>query len=350
MFRPPPCPSVVIVLAATLTCPDAFGEGGLVEAGADEARTIHRIGLAGCHRQDQPAPALWRYVQAEPDLMLCVGDNVYADTETDIAYLHDQHAMLASLPAFQKLKSQAVFAATWDDHDYGLNNFGKDYPLRDASRRVFREFWDAAEFIPDDRDGVYHARYFGEGDRRLQILLLDGRYNRDDEGDASDTLGEAQWAWLAAELEKPAALRLVVNGYQFLLDRNQKMETWSKFPAAQRRLFDTLCESGAEGIVFIAGDQHYGEVSRWPGAIGYDAIEFMFSGVNQEEPHVFSTKRVSPVAHAKHAYALMDIVWRTTETDEPHVVFRAFDADTGAVELTYRGNFSELKTPRQMLR
>lgn len=310
---------------------------------AGDQATIHRIGIAGCHRQDQPAPALWRYVRAEPDLMLWVGDNVYADTEDNIAYLHDQHSVLASLPAFEQLRASCLVAATWDDHDYGLNNAGKGYALKDESRQFFRRFWDAEDYIPAERSGVYHARHFGQGDERLQMLLLDGRYNRDEEGDDGDTLGEEQWAWLEGELQKPAALRLIVNGYQFLLDREQEMETWSKFPAAQRRLFRTLRESGAEGIVLIAGDQHYSEVSRWPAAIGYDAIEIMFSGVNQEEPHVFNSKRVSPVAHAKNAYALIDITWRRTDTDEPHLVFRAMDADRDAAELTYRVNFSELR-------
>lgn len=277
--------------------------------------------------------------------MLWIGDNVYADTENDIAVLERAHAMLAALPAFEQLKRDSIFAATWDDHDYGLNNFGKQYALREQSRMHFRRFWGLENFVPEDRPGIYHARYFGKDDQRLQVLLLDGRYNRDDEGEDGDTLGEAQWAWLEDELRQPAALRLLVNGYQFFLDRDSVFETWSKFPAAQDRLFSLIRDTEAEGIVFIAGDQHYGEVSRLPGAIGYDAIEIMFCGINQEEPHVYSSTRVSPVAHAKHAYALIDIQWAKTETDEPHLLFRAFDADRDAAELTYRINFAELRRP-----
>lgn len=320
----------------------ALSAGVAVAEVPADSEPVVRIGIAGCHRQDNPAPALWRYVAAEPDLMLWVGDNVYADTADDIGHLERQHAMLGALPAFERLREQCRTAATWDDHDFGMNNDGRNYPLKEASKQHFRRFWDLESEIPADHDGVYHARYFGQGDQRLQVLLLDCRFNRDDEGDQSDTLGENQWRWLGEELRKPAALRLIVSGYQFFLPKDSKFETWTKFPMAKARLLELIRDSEAEGVVFIAGDQHYGEVSRVPGLIGYDAIELMFCGINQEESHVPNDWRVSPVAHAKNAYALIDIQWARSELDEPHFVVRMFDADRDAAELTYRVNLREL--------
>jgi alkaline phosphatase D len=88
---------------------------------------VERIGLAGCHRQDLPAPSFQRYVAAAPDLMLWIGDNVYTDSPDEMGIIERGHAVLAALPAFQKLRQMAPAAATWDDHDYGLNNFGKRY-------------------------------------------------------------------------------------------------------------------------------------------------------------------------------------------------------------------------------
>ena len=312
------------------------------QSASDEPR-VERIAMAGCHRQDEAAPSMYRYLQAKPDLMIWLGDNVYADTEDDIGHIEKCYALLAAQPGFQQLREQVPFAVIWDDHDYGLNNFGRHYVLKEESKQLFREFWQVQDLIPPERDGIYHARYFGKGDQRLQVLLLDTRFNRDDEGDTSDTLGETQWAWLEAELRKPARLRFIVSGYQVLLDRDSSFETWSKFPSAQRRLFDTIRHARAEGVIFLAGDQHYGEVSRERGALGYDAIELMFSGINQEEEHVFNSRRVSPVAHAKNAYALIDIQWQPTEVDPPHLVFRCFDADRDAPELTYRINLDELQ-------
>jgi alkaline phosphatase D len=303
---------------------------------------VHRVALAGCHRQDWPAPAMFRYVDAKPDLMIWLGDNVYADTKDDITFIEKCYGLLAAQRAFAQLKKEVPMTAIWDDHDYGLDNVGKNYALKEQSKQLFRKFWGVEEFVPADRDGIYHARYFGEGDQRLQVILLDVRFNRDEEGENSDTLGENQWAWLAEELRQPARLRFIASGYQVLLDRDTKFETWSKFPTAQQRLFKTIRDANAEGVVFLAGDQHYGEASRRPYALGYDAIELMFCGINQEEPHVFNSYRVTPVAHAKNAYALVDIQWQATENDSPHFVFRCFDADRDAPELTYRVNLSEL--------
>jgi alkaline phosphatase D len=306
------------------------------------ATTIQRIGMIGCHRQDQPSPAFSRYIQAQPDLAVWMGDNVYADTQDDIQYIDKCYRRMESQVAFQKLREQVPFVVTWDDHDYGLNNFDKNYKLKEQSKQLFRRFWQMEDYIPADRDGIYHARYFGEGEKQLQIILLDTRFNRDDEGEESDTLGENQWKWLEQELKKPARVRLIASGYQVLLERETKFETWSKFPAAQKRLFNLIKQTGAEGVIFLAGDQHYGEVTRIPNALGYDAIEFMSAGINQWEEHVYNSHRVSPVAHALNAYALIDIQWEKTDIDPPNIQFRCIDADTNVPELIYRVNFSEL--------
>jgi len=329
---------LLIVLAVAAVLPVSATEPG-------EA-AVHRIAMIGCHRQDRPAPAMYRYVQADPDLMIWLGDNVYADTEDDIGYIEYCYGLLAAQPAFQQLKENVPFAVTWDDHDYGLDNFGRRYALKEESKQLFRRFWDLEDQIPGDRDGIYHARYFGRGDERLQVILLDTRYNRDDEGETGDTLGENQWRWLEKELRQPARLRFIVSGYQVLLNREAHFETWSKFPRAQSRLFRTVREAGAEGVVFLAGDQHYGEASRLAGVLGYDAIELMFAGINQEEPHVLNTRRVSPVAHAKNAYALIDIQWHDSDDDLAHLVFRCFDADRDTPELTYRVNLDALTLAR----
>lgn len=310
-----------------------------------DAREVRRVAIIGCHQQPRPAPALERYVAAKPDVVLWVGDNVYADTKDDPSHIQRCYEVLESKPGFKELRDRSVFLATWDDHDYGMNDDGKNYPLKRESHAIFRTFWRHESRIPADQPGVYHAQVFGKPGRRLQVVMLDTRFNRDDPGENGDTLGEQQWAWLEQQLRQPAELRFIVSGYQVLLDRETRFETWAKFPEARERLFRLVRETKADGVVFIAGDQHYGEVSRIRGALGYDAVEFMFSGINQYEPWVMNTARVSPVANSTHSYAYIDINWERTSGDNadvPHVMFRCFDAETNALELTYRINFSEL--------
>ena len=302
-----------------------------------------RIALLGCLKQDRPAPALPKYLAAGPDICLWVGDNVYADTEDDPEFIRECYRTLEALPGFRELRDEVPFVVTWDDHDYGLNNLGEHYVLKDESKAIFREFWKMEEFIPEDRDGVYHERRFPGGADGLQILLLDPRYNRDDEGPESDTLGENQWKWLEERLREPASLRLIVSGFQILSPADHSWESWAKFPAAKKRLFQTVRTSGAENVVFITGDQHYGEVLRLGGALDVDAVEIMYAGVNQIEPPEPTDRRVSVVNTSVDSIGLLDIQWADSETETAHLHFLVLNAETGEREVTYRLNFSEIR-------
>lgn len=307
------------------------------------AQSNYRIAILGCHRQFEPAPALVRYLEAEPDLCLWIGDNVYADTEDDITFIEKCYAALEAKPAFQLLYDQYPLVATWDDHDYGLNDAGKEYSLKEESKALFRSFWGLEEEIPADRDGIYYAKEIALGDKTLQIILLDVRYNRDLPQTNGDVLGEAQWRWLEQELQKPADLRLLVSGFQILLDERAGSETWAKFPDARRRLFQLIRRTRAEGVVFLTGDQHYGEVCRMPQALDYDAIELQFAGINQIEDPEWNPLRVAPVIRSEHSYALLDIQMGPTENEVPHLLFQIYDAMTDQLELTYRVNLSEVQ-------
>jgi len=305
------------------------------------AQKPFRLAILGCHKQFEPAPALVRYVAAEPDLCLWIGDNVYADTEDDITFIDSCYQALEAKPAFRQLRALPTLA-TWDDHDFGLNNAGKEYALKAESKALFRSFWGLESEIPADRDGIYYAKNLELGGKLVQFILLDVRYNRDAPQTDGDVLGEAQWSWLETQLSKPADLRLIASGFQILLDERAGSETWAKFPAARRRLFETVRKTRAEGVIFLTGDQHYGEVNRLDGAMDYDAIELQFAGINQIEDPEWNPLRVAPVIQSKHSYALLDIQLEETEREVPHLLFHIYDAMNDQRELTYRVNLSEL--------
>jgi len=305
-----------------------------------------RIAILGCHRQQKPSPSLASYVAARPDVCIWIGDNVYADTTKDPEFVRSCHNELGAKPDFQRLKQISEFLPTWDDHDYGLNDAGANYKYKKETKAIWREFWDMEDRVPEEQDGIYYERRYNEGDKSLQILMLDPRYNRAEPKSGGDTLGEAQWKWLAAKLREPATLRFIVSGYQILLDPDTGSETWAHFPEARERLFRTIREAKAEGVVFVTGDQHYGEVLRLRDAIGYDAIELQFAGINQNEAPELATHRVSPSALSLNSMGIIDLQWNTDDHQYPHLLFSVTDTDTGKKELTYRVNFSELRITR----
>ena len=307
-----------------------------------QAPEPYRIAILGCHRQFEPAPALVRYVESQPDLCLWIGDNIYADTQTDLDHLRHCYDALAQKPAFQQLMDAAPYLATWDDHDFGDNDEWKDYPLKKESKKLFREFWKLEQKIPAEQSGIYYTEMIEIGEKQLQIIMLDVRYHRDEPGPEADMLGEEQWAWLGVQLSKEADVRLLVSGTQVLLEKEAGSETWDEYPIARKRLFDLIRTSQAEGVIFITGDQHYGEVCRMPGALDYDAVELQFSGINQIEDPEFNPLRVASTSRSLHSYALLDVYMNTSAFDVPHLSFRIFDALTNQMELSYRVNLSEL--------
>lgn len=307
------------------------------------AQQPFRIAMIGCHRQFEPAPALVRYLEARPDLCLWIGDNVYADTWDDFSYLEKCYEALAQKPAFRLLRNLPTIA-TWDDHDYGYNDAGKEYPLKEQSKAYFRNFWGLEAKIPADQDGIYYSHYLQVGTQTVQMIMLDVRYNRDTPYTHGDVLGEQQWQWLEKELLQPADLRFIASGFQILLGPDTGSETWAAFPEARERLFETVRKSAAQRVLFLTGDQHYGEVCRMKGVLDYDAVELQFAGVNQIESPEYNPWRVAPVIKSLHSYALLDLYLEETPTEVPHVLFQIFDAQTNALELTYRVNLREIET------
>lgn len=305
----------------------------------------HRIAVLGCLRQLEPAPALYQYTQLDADLALWIGDNIYSDTKDDPTLIQQNYEVLGSLPAFKAFRAQVPFLATWDDHDYGYNNYGKEYPFKEQSKQYFRSFWQLEHKIPEQQNGIYYSEFKQVDHLKIQFIFLDPRYNRDEvrlDG-KGDTLGEEQWAWLEKELLKKADLRFIVSGYQVLLTEASSSETWQRFPSAAERLFDTIKHAHAEGVIFLTGDQHYGEVLRAPKRLGYDAIELQFAGINQIEGAEYNPLRVAPVITSKHSVAFIDIQSQNDEKNVPHLDFMIYDAISGQNEINYRVRLDELK-------
>lgn len=137
-------------------------------------------------------------------------------------------------------------------------------------------------------------------------------------------------------------MTLVISSTQILLNAGTGSETWEDYPRARDRLFKMIRKHRREGVVFITGDQHYGEVARARGALGYDAVELQFCGLNQIEKPEKNLYRVSPVSTSLHAMCLLDIQWGADDYNAPHILYRVSDSQTGATDIAYRLNFSEL--------
>jgi alkaline phosphatase D len=324
---------------------------------------LTRIAFASCYNQT-PAfhagprgPAFDPFEQvlaARPDLFLFIGDNVYADLdrfERDIAIadVHRSYDELDARPGFARLRAAVPILATWDDHDYGLNDAGVELPFKAASQQALLDFFgEPADSPRRAREGVYGAWSFGPEGRRTQVVLLDTRYFRSpmtveqrdgrrhyvpNEDPAATVLGEAQWAWLERTLREPADLRILASSIQVVAGQH-RFEKWANFPLERQRLFDLLADTSAQGVVFVSGDRHHWELSADTEAGPYPIYDLTASGLNQgsrsanREPN---RHRVGSAQAFRHPhFGVIDIDW---ETSPPIVTLSIRSAEDGQVLL-----------------
>jgi alkaline phosphatase D len=275
----------------------------LIGADADEP-PLARIAFGSCANQDKPQPIWDAVVALKPQRFVFLGDNIYADTE-DMDVMRRKYALLDQQPGFQKLKQTCPLLATWDDHDYGANDAGADYPKKRESQQLFLDFFGVPKDHPRRKqERVYNAHVFGPPGKRVQVILLDGRYHRsplkkgfkpgepgegrrglyvpNTDPDAT-MLGDVQWRWLAEQLKVPAEVRLIGAGIQVVADEHGS-ETWGNFPLERKRLFRLIRDSKAGGVVILSGDRHLAEISRLPAdhkdGVGYPLYDVTSSSLN----------------------------------------------------------------------
>jgi alkaline phosphatase D len=314
-------------------------------AAADaESSPISRIAFGSCSDQDKPLPIFETIAAARPELMLFLGDTMYADLDRKVEVtpqvIRDKYAQLARLPTFQKLKAACPrMLGTWDDHDYGINDAGAEWKHKAEAQQALLDFYGVPAADPRrQRQGVYHAQVFGPPGQRLQVILLDTRYHRsplkkgafdprlrlvpylpNTDPDAT-MLGNEQWRWLEEQLKQPAELRLLVSSIQVLADEHP-FEKWANFPRERERLYELLRRTGAEGVLILSGDRHHGEISLDTQVLDYPLYDITASGFNQASKSwrapERNSKRVAAVPYGDH-FGWIAVDWK--QPDPPVLV------------------------------
>ena len=299
------------VLTSTVAAPDAFDT----------------IAFGSCARERQEQPIWTEIIASQPDLFLFIGDSHYADFwEKDgrmvmepvpnPARIAEAYDALAAKPGYRRMLRACPIMATWDDHDYGANDAGNDFVFREESQELFCDFYGFGGNHPiRAQEGIYHSRFFdGPGGERVQVILLDTRYNRDPleraaertpgqgpytaTSDTSTTiLGDEQWAWLEKQFATPADVRILASSIQIVAD-GHGWETWGNFPHERERLYQLIDRTNASGVLAISGDRHLMELScdRDRG-VPYPFWDFTSSGLTQTAQKIDdpNPRRVGPL-------------------------------------------------------
>lgn len=233
---------------------------------------VNRIAFGSCSHQEKVDEQLWKEVaKVKPDIWVWLGDNIYGDTENMAEMKADYNKQKAHQDYQQLLKETDVYGI-WDDHDFGANDAGKEYPKKNESKELLFDFLDVpAEHVSRHRKGAYQS-YFFDGEIDIKLILLDTRYFRDAlkwskdpktalENKNGKVLGKEQWLWLEKQLsDKKADLFLLASGIQ-VIPEDHRFEKWSNFPKERKKLFDLIAHQVKAPLVFLSGDRHVSEVS-----------------------------------------------------------------------------------------
>jgi alkaline phosphatase D len=252
------------------------------------------IAFGSCNKQYEEN-ILWKeIIKNEPKVWIWGGDNVYSDTDS-MPKLKADYEMQWNQKGYKELANSVTVLATWDDHDYGLNDGGTEFYKKRESQQEFLDFLKLSKDHPRRKqEGVYHSEVFNTKNGSIKVIVLDTRYFRTEltkseiEGKRyqpnvygkGTMLGETQWNWFTNELNSSTAdFNIIVSSVQFLSYKHG-FESWGTFPHEVDKMKNTIKKSNAKGVLILSGDRHISEFSSTKiDGMPHPLIDFTSSGL-----------------------------------------------------------------------
>lgn len=318
---------------------------------------VTRLACGSCYKPERDN-GIWKVIAAEkPQVFLFMGDNIYGDT-SDEKVMAEKYRRLNIQPDYAAFSKSVPILPTWDDHDYGLNDAGREFPFKKTSAKLFFEaFKFPADHEARKTPGIYHSRIMGPEGKRLQIINLDTRFFRSalpqvkegrrkvyvpQLGPKATMLGKAQWTWLAAELKKPAELRLIVSSIQ-VLATHHRFEKWANMPDEKKRFIKLLKDTNPGPTILLSGDRHLAEVCKMDtdeSGLPFDLYDMTSSGMTHAgAPDDPSPLRIPGTYSRATNYGLIEIDW---QKKAPAVTLTVKSAK-GPIESTTKVSFATPK-------
>ncbi|XP_065837510.1 uncharacterized protein [Oscarella lobularis] len=248
---------------------------------------LTKLAFGSCNMHDRPQPMWSRIREQKPEIFVWLGDAIYGDTRvfpfvwrpSPLPVLKEKYRLQKSQPEYKKFVEDAnvLVLGVWDDHDYNLNDGGRDYEDKKEVQQMFLDFVDEdRESIRRRRDGLYASYLIGPKERRVKLLLLDVRSQLDRRN--GDVLGDDQWSWLETELvdDEGAALVVVGSGMPVLSDMST-IDSWNRYGESRQRLLRLLTKHPK--TLLLSGDVHFAEASCLNATEGHPLYELTSSGL-----------------------------------------------------------------------
>lgn len=254
-----------------------------------------KLGLGSCLDQDFPQP-IWNSIEKENlNYFIFLGDNVYGDSpDGSLDRLKSAYQNQKSLlPAFL---DDINILSIWDDHDYGLNDGGRDYIFKKESQKMFLNFWEIPkDDIRSKQEGIYFSEDKTFFDKKFKFIFLDTRYFRSEllglkgkyaknESPNSTMLGINQWEWLEKELDGYFDFLIIFSSIQ-IIPQDHGFEKWSNFPNERIKFF-SMIDKYINKTLLVSGDRHRGGIYKKNGF-----FEITASSLNKPGSLFFETDK-----------------------------------------------------------
>ena len=229
----------------------------------------YKFGLGSCLDQDREQ-SIWSSIQKEElDGFIFLGDNVYGDLPNGKLLKMERAYQIQKKRLPSWLIDEKEILAIWDDHDFGLNDGGGDYPYKKDAEKMFLNFWNIPQTdLRRNREGIYFKQTKEIEGTKVEIIGLDTRYFRsklkgkknayEQNNDSKATiLGQDQWAWLEESISNSIADVIVILSSIQILATNHPYEKWDNFPLERKRLLEILANASKDkSIIAVTGDRH----------------------------------------------------------------------------------------------
>lgn len=274
-----------------------------------------RFALCSCMDEFEHKPEIWSdLVTQELDLIFFVGDSVYCDygSKDGVGAAHLWRRFAESRATLEIYFSKRLIpiVATWDDHDFGKNDCGRDYPFAKESLINFFQFFamDPSYCSALERGPGASSRVtIGE----QQFILMDDRTWRV-AGASRERYahwGQLQEEWLLARVAQHEGMTWIMNGSQVFPQMIFKQSFSGEHPVQFNAVKQALSRMDRR-VAFVSGDVHFSEISQLEGDLfGYQTYELTSSSIHSEKfpglPDIIpNARRIA--ATGEHNYLLVD--------------------------------------------
>ena len=249
----------------------------------------YKYGLGSCLDQDLEQ-SIWSSIEKENlDGFIFLGDNVYGDLPSGKLLKMQKAYQIQRKRLPRWLMDEKEILAIWDDHDFGLNDGGGDYPYKKDAEKMFLNFWNVPQSdLRRNREGIYFKKTKQIDGTEVEIIGLDTRYFRSklrgkknayeqNNDSAATILGQDQWTWLETSISNSIADVIIILSSIQILATNHPYEKWDNFPLERKRLLKLIANaSNDKTIIAVTGDRHKSGIYQ-----NKDFLEITASSLNK---------------------------------------------------------------------